>query len=199
MRSKLLNIDGIEIELTRKAIKRINLRITEDSPKGIESTNKNKTIRPKVTISAPLGTPEQDIIAFVKLHMDWIKRNIAKVEERASRRGAKKPRSGAELRHAREELRARIMHRLPELERMTGLRSNGWNIRDMHTRWGSCNTTTHHLNFSLMLASRTDEELDYVIVHELVHTVVPGHGKDFYAMMDKLMPDWRRIRKQLRG
>ena len=68
----------------------------------------------------------------------------------------------------------------------------------MHTRWGSCNTQTGHINLSLMLATRSDAELDYVILHELVHTVVPNHGADFYALMDRFMPGWKKIRKALR-
>lgn len=48
-----------------------------------------------------------------------------------------------------------------------------------------------------MLAGRTDTELDYVILHELVHTVVPNHGPDFYAMMDSFMPGWKDIRKSM--
>ncbi len=68
----------------------------------------------------------------------------------------------------------------------------------MKSRWGSCNTATKHINLSLMLALRSDAELDYVILHELVHTVVPDHGKRFYAMMDRYMPGWKTIRKGLR-
>jgi predicted metal-dependent hydrolase len=50
-----------------------------------------------------------------------------------------------------------------------------------------------------MLATRSDAELDYVILHELVHTVVPGHGKDFYALMDRFMPGWKAIRRGMRA
>ena len=84
------------------------------------------------------------------------------------------------------------------IEEATGLRSNGWTVRDMHTRWGSCNTKTHHLNFALMLWDRSDTELDYVILHELVHTKVDDHGPRFYAMMDRFMPGWKDVRKGLR-
>jgi predicted metal-dependent hydrolase len=109
------------------------------------------------------------------------------------------PVSQAEKEARRADLKRRIAERLPEIERRTGLRCNGWTVRDMHTRWGSCNTRTHHVNFSLMLATRSDAELDYVILHELVHTVVPGHGKDFYALMDRFMPGWKAIRRGMRA
>ena len=39
---------------------------------------------------------------------------------------------------------------------------------------------------------------DYVALHELVHFVHPDHGPGFYGLMDRLMPDWRQRRKELR-
>lgn len=179
--SKNVIIDGLAVELTRKRIKRINMRIK--SPDG------------RICISAPYSVPESEIISFVRAKRTWIDRSIAKVKERAQEHP--EPASKAEKEQQRRELKRRIAARLPRIEQITGLRSSGWTVRDMHTRWGSCNTKTHHVNFSLMLAGRTDTELDYVILHELVHTVVPNHGPDFYAMMDSFMPGWKDIRKSM--
>jgi len=97
----------------------------------------------------------------------------------------------------RRDLKARISERLPEIEKRTGLKCSGWAVRDMTSRWGSCNTRTNHLNFNLRLCAKSDEELDYVIVHELCHTKVANHGPKFKALMDKHMPAWRSIRKKL--
>ena len=177
---KKLVIDGLEVELTRKKIKRINLRIKADG---------------RVQMSAPLLTPEFEIVRFVRTKRDWIEKNVAKARAREAARPA--PLSPIDKERRRAALAARIAERMPAIEQRTGLHSAGWSIRDMHTRWGSCNTATHHINFSLMLADRKDDELDYVIIHELVHTVVPNHGPDFKAYMDKLCPNWRDIRKQM--
>ena len=174
-------IDGLEVEVTIKRIKRMNMRIKE--PDG------------RVVISAPYGTPEFAIADFVRSKRRWIDRNVRRIIERAE--AHPEPKTRAEKEALRRDLKRRISERLPYIEEATGLRSNGWTVRDMHTRWGSCNTKTHHLNFSLMLATRSDEELDYVILHELVHTVVPNHGPDFYAMMDRYMPGWKNIRRNL--
>lgn len=180
--SNKIYIDGLEIELTKKRIKRMNMRILE--PDG------------RIVISAPYMTSDSEIVSFVRSKRSWIDRSIRSVRERA----AAHPEAGsrAEKEARRRMLRERIARRLPEIEAITGLNSNGWMIRDMHTRWGSCNTRTHHLNFSLMLWDRSDTELDYVILHELVHTVVPNHGPDFYATMDRYMPGWKAVRKRLR-
>lgn len=179
--SKIINIDGLEISLSKKRIKRMNMRIKE--PDG------------RIVISAPYGTPDFEVAAFVRSKRGWIDRNVIRIKDRAE--AHPEPETRAEKEARRKDLKRRIAARLPYIEEITGLRSNGWTVRDMHTRWGSCNTSTHHLNFSLMLATRTDEELDYVILHELVHTVIPGHGPDFYAMMDGFMPGWKQIRRGL--
>ena len=178
---RIIYIDGLEVELTRKRIKRINMRIKE--PDG------------RIVISAPYLVPEREVVSFVRSRRDWIDKNVARVRARAE--AHPKPADRAEKEAMRAALKRRIEVRLPVIEEATGLYCNGWTVRDMHTRWGSCNVNTHHINLSLMLATRSDAELDYVILHELVHTVVPGHGPDFYAMMDRFMPGWKKIRKTL--
>jgi glycosidase len=53
---------------------------------------------------------------------------------------------------------------------------------DMVTRWGSCTTTTGHIRISTRLAAFPDWVIDYVIVHELAHLEVAGHGPDFWRL-----------------
>ena len=179
--ARIIYIDGLEVELTRKRIKRMNMRIKE--PDG------------RIVISAPYLVPEGEVIRFVRSRRDWIEKNVDRVRARSFAHPA--PVDKAEKEARRAYLKRRIEARLPVIEEVTGLRCSGWTVRDMHTRWGSCNTNTHHINLSLMLADRSDAELDYVILHELVHTVVPNHGPDFYALMDRFMPGWKKIRKAL--
>ena len=180
--AKTIYVDGLEVVLTRKRVRNMNMRIKE--PDGI------------VSISVPYMTPESEVIRFVRSKRGWIDKNRAVILKRAA--AYPEPETRAEKEARRRDLKRRIAERLPYIEEVTGLRCSGWTVRDMKSRWGSCNTATNHINLSLMLALRSDAELDYVILHELVHTVVPGHGKDFYAMMDRYMPGWKTIRKNLR-
>lgn len=181
--TKRIYVDGLAVDVTKKRIKRMNMRIKE--PDG------------RVVISAPYMTSDREIIAFVRDKRAWLDRGIERVQRKAAMHPG--PASDAEKEARRADLKRRIAERLPEIERRTGLKCNGWTVRDMHTRWGSCNTRTHHVNFSLMLATRSDTELDYVILHELVHTIVPGHGADFYALMDRFMPGWKNVRRGMRA
>ena len=97
----------------------------------------------------------------------------------------------------RQHLSERINDLLPGVEEMTGLKSDSWQIKDMETRWGTCNTQTKKLWFNLKLAHMPDEFLNYVILHEVAHLKIQGHGAPFSAFLDRYMPDWRDIKKAL--
>jgi len=111
--------------------------------------------------------------------------------------------STAKQRHAyvkewyRTLLKAEISQRLPVWEARTGLYCSGWQTRDMTTRWGTCNTGTGKLWFSLRLAERPVRCLDYLLLHELAHLRVRDHGPAFTALLDRHMPQWRELRREL--
>jgi predicted metal-dependent hydrolase len=97
----------------------------------------------------------------------------------------------------RERLKAEIEHYLPLWSEKTGLMPNEWRIRDMTSRWGSCNTRTKKITLNLQLAHYPIPCLEYVILHELAHIRVHGHGPEFKAILDRYMPDWRDRKKLL--
>ena len=94
-------------------------------------------------------------------------------------------------------LKAKIVELLPALEAQTGLYCSEWRVKDMKTRWGSCNTTKKRIWLNLKLVQYPPECLEYVILHELIHLKVPNHSADFYAELDQYMPDWQMCRKIL--
>ena len=64
-------------------------------------------------------------------------------------------------------------------------------VRKMQTRWGSCNHAKGYLNFSLSLIERDPRFVEYVVLHELAHLIHANHGADFYALIARIMPDFR--------
>ena len=97
----------------------------------------------------------------------------------------------------REALSNQIAARLPLWEARTGLRPSAWQIKNMKTRWGTCNTATRKIWLNLQLAKQPPVCLDYVIAHELTHLRYPGHGQDFQAFLTRAMPNWPEVRKAL--
>lgn len=69
-------------------------------------------------------------------------------------------------------------------------------VRRMRARWGSCSTKgTITLNLKLI---HFDESLiDYVIMHELCHLIEHNHSKHYYALLSRMMPDWKERRQRL--
>lgn len=97
----------------------------------------------------------------------------------------------------RESLKRVVPDIVANMFLFTGLSCSSWQIRYMTSRWGTCNTRTKKIWLSTNLAKRPMECIEYVVLHELVHTVVPNHGPDFKALMDEHMPDWRERRRLL--
>lgn len=94
-------------------------------------------------------------------------------------------------------LARQIEELFPKWERITGLKAKEWHIKYMKTRWGTCNPSAKRIWLSLQLAQHTPICIEYVILHELTHFRVHNHGADFKAEMDKYMPRWREIKKEL--
>jgi predicted metal-dependent hydrolase len=78
------------------------------------------------------------------------------------------------------------------------LHYKGIKITSARTRWGSC-SANGSLNFSWRLILAPMEAVDYVVVHELVHTVCHNHSKRFWKKVEEILPDYRERRKWLRN
>lgn len=87
--------------------------------------------------------------------------------------------------------------RLPLWERRTGVRVERYDIRNMNRSWGKCNPEKRTVVFNLQLARKPKEGLDYVILHELCHFAHRNHGREFVALLDRYMPNWREVRAKL--
>lgn len=69
--------------------------------------------------------------------------------------------------------------------------------RKMCSRWGTCYQDRKLIILNIFLSKREKNEIDYVIAHEMAHLLVPNHSKDFYALLQKIMPEYREIRSKM--
>lgn len=98
-------------------------------------------------------------------------------------------------------LRQRAQQILPawlhDVSNRTGLSYRGLTIRNQHTRWGSC-SARRQINLNQKLLFLPQELVEYVMIHELCHTLILSHSHSFWNLVGKYLPDYASRRKQLR-
>lgn len=97
----------------------------------------------------------------------------------------------------RSELKKQIPLLIEKWEENMEVRVNDWMVRQMKTKWGSCNTDEGRIILNLELAKKAPECLEYVVVHEMAHIQERLHTDRFKALLDKYMPSWKERREQL--
>ena len=222
-----LHIDGLSVELTRKKVKNLRLsihppdgQICITAPHSFATENIIRFVREKrgwidkqlASVNEKRAlTPEQwvsgdSISIFGNRYTLEVAEDSAKawVEPSASRivlhmhtGSTTKQRQDMILNWCRELLRTEVEHYFPIWEEQTGLKCSSWQIRNMTTRWGSCNPKSGKIWLSLNLFNHPVVCLEYVILHELAHLKYPNHGAEFKEFIGSFMLDWKERRRLL--
>lgn len=95
----------------------------------------------------------------------------------------------------RARLKARIEPLIISWQEAIGVHINDWAVKQMKTKWGTCNIVAKRIWINLELAKKPDDCLEYIIVHELMHLLEKHHNDRFKSLMDRYLPDWR-VRKE---
>jgi predicted metal-dependent hydrolase len=102
------------------------------------------------------------------------------------------------LKKLKKDARIYLSKRIAEIAEQTGFRYNKLSFRNQQTRWGSCSHTNNiSLNIKLMLLS--PQLIDYVLLHELVHTRVKNHSPLFWRELERHMGDAKKRRALLKS
>lgn len=100
-----------------------------------------------------------------------------------------------------EWYREQLKEKLPELtekwEKVIGIKADTFRVKNMLTKWGTCNIRDKRIWINLQLAKKPINCLEYVIVHELVHLLEKSHNSVFVDYMNKFLPDWRMTKNEL--
>lgn len=89
-----------------------------------------------------------------------------------------------------------LRNRVKLLARRIGATPADVNVRDLGFRWASC-SRAGVLSFHWKLLQLPVRLVDYILVHELTHLVHPHHDKDFWACVERALPDWQERKEQL--
>ena len=147
-----------------------------------------------VRVSIPRRTSFTRVLEFIDLKKGWIQKHLVKIQQNENR----KKELYIHLQPINKETAIKtIKERLFYLAGEHGFKYNKVTIRAQKTRWGSCSPKNNiSLNIKLVLLPET--LLDYVILHELVHTRIHNHSKKFWTELDKYVKNSKAMAKRLR-
>lgn len=208
----------IAVEVARKAMKNIRLRVGRDGG---------------VRVSAPQSVSADRIREFVDSKRGWIESHIKNFERTEDDENSiffmgkkyvlevvKDRRTGVALNEGNMNIFCSNPEEYEEVLRKWWIQQaaaylnetvNRWylfidksgkdkpaiKIRKMKTLWGSCTSAQRTIRFSFYLMCASPECIEYVVLHELTHLLYPNHGAEFKAFLTKHMPDWKERRKRM--
>ena len=167
----------ITYSLTRKRVKNWNLRVRDG----------------QVLLSVPLRVNEAQADEFVAGRAEWIVGALARQSQTQKLPLEQLPRMVC-----MEQLSLAV-ERVYPLVAVFGVLKPQLRLRKMKSQWGNCHYRQGYITLNTALASCPEGLQDYVALHELVHFLHPDHGSGFYAVMDRLMPDWKQRRRTLKN
>jgi len=170
-------VDGISVEVIRKRVRRISIRVCQDGTVRLTVPKWWVTLREAET--------------FLLAKIAWVR----KTREVALSRPviANQPLTEGEL----LDLRATLGHLQSYWATRLHEDNVTWKLRNMKTQWGSCHFRKRLITYNTELARVPRELIEYVVVHELTHLVAHDHGPNFYSHMDERLPDWKTRRTRL--
>lgn len=154
------------------------------------------SIRPfkGIRVAVPYRLSFKKALAYFKTNLDWAHKNLAamrKVEQEHVTTVSAGPRFN------KARARAAITERINYLAGKHGFDYNRLFIRNQKTRWGSC-SEKNNINLNINLVRLTDELMDYVILHELVHLKIKNHQKAFWDELNQYVGDAKALDKKLK-
>jgi len=154
-----------------------------------------------VEVRAPFFVSNAQILRFIESKQSWIAKKQAEALQRLAATPVLTPQQEELVRRTEKKLRTAaknyIPYRVEHFHQLTGGHYTKISIRDQKSRWGSCSSSgSLSFNYRLMMAPAS--VLDYVVVHELCHLTHLNHSKQFWNMVESILPDYRTCEKWLK-
>ncbi len=148
----------------------------------------------KVTVRAPFGTPDRIVVKAVREHEKWIAGALQKQQMRRERSDVLTEREIAEL---KKRAKSVLKEKTEYFSKIMDIKYGRITITSARTRFGSC-SSDGNIAYSYRLMLYPEEAIDYVVVHELAHRIEMNHSSRFYAIVEKILPDYKERRKLLK-
>lgn len=141
----------------------------------------------QIVVRAPKYAGKAEIDSFVHSNEEAIIKMLARKRAQLEKYNV----SDEQLRQLIESANVLIPEKVAYYSSLMGLKPTGVKITRAKKRFGSC-SAKNSLCFSCYLPLYPTEAVDYVIVHELAHIKHHNHGREFYKLIEKYMPDYRQ-------
>ena len=148
----------------------------------------------RVIVRAPKSISRSRIDSFVDKNREWIKKRIEITKNQCDPIAAM---TDAQVKQLRESARVYLTAKTEEYAKIMGLKYSRITITGAKTRFGSC-SSKGNISYSYRLMLYPEEAIDYVVVHELAHLVEMNHSRRFYAIVEKILPDYKERIKLLK-
>jgi predicted metal-dependent hydrolase len=97
----------------------------------------------------------------------------------------------------REQIKVAMPDLIAKWEPKIGVTVERFFVRQMKTKWGSCNPGKRSIRLNTDLAKKPLQCLEYIVVHEMAHLLVRRHNDQFSNLMDRCLPNWKLLRQTL--
>ncbi|QDY59366.1 M48 family metallopeptidase [Helicobacter pylori] len=188
-----------------------DIPITIQKSKKIKTLSLNITPSLEVILKMPNSCPQARANAFLKEQEAWLKKTFLAMQEKhsllCSRLNTYKDKilvfdevknaNDYTLTDLKKILKTYLERKLPLIAQKMQTAYTGFNIRNNAKVLGSC-SYHNRLSFALLLVCAKKEAIDYVIIHELAHTIHKNHSKNFWRCVQIFCPNYRALRERLK-
>lgn len=149
-----------------------------------------------VVITSPFGIQQSLIEKFLTDKKQWVWDKIQffkSVDSKAIRIFSHK-----DYLENKDKALALVGERVRFYNKVYGFSFNKIFIKNQKTRWGSC-SCKQNLNLNYKIVFLPQKHQDYIIVHEMCHLKEFNHSRKFWALVEKVLPNYLDIKKELRN
>lgn len=146
-----------------------------------------------LTVRAPRRTPREVVEVFLSKHRDWIEKHLDEARKRADKFYNL---TAEEIKLLKKEAHIYLKEKTKYYADIMGLKYGRITITGAKTRFGSC-SSNGNISYSYRLMLCPAPAREYVVVHELAHLVEMNHSKRFYAIIEKILPDYKERKRML--
>ncbi len=183
--------------------------ITIQKSKKIKTLSLNITPSLEVILKMPDSCSQARAHAFLKEQEAWLQKTLSAMQKKYSLLHSQtyqnkilvfdeeKNANDYTLTELKKILKTYLEHQLPLSAQKMQTSYTHFSVRNNAKVLGSC-SYHNRLSFALLLVCAKKEAIDYVIVHELAHTIHKNHSKNFWRCVEIFCPNYRALREHLK-